>query len=628
MWAVRGRFASLWLSQVARILADNCLRVFVLLQLVQAGTAADRESAWHLLTALMVLPAVFFAPLNGAVSNSLPKPLVLTGSALYCSGVVLAFALAGGAWVACWALVAVGAAVYSPTRYALLPAAAQDGATSLTRVNALIEMGATVAIVAGWVLGGRLRDSLWWDLDAAVVLAGGLNVLAALTALLVWFRADVSRPERAGQAVAGFFRDVSRTLANRQARWSLLALSSLRGLAAAMMGALVAVVLGAGGDRFDEMLEVAIWVMVGIAAGSLLAGAQWHPRRALGLVPFGATGLFVGLVVAALGAVPALGLCVVLGAMGGLVNVPLAAAYQAAVPADARGNAMSVRNFADYLFMAVGAGSMFALSRLRLLDATGQLWVVAAVAGVWALLSWRALFRPALEQVLEMLIAPLYRIRARGPGLEHFPTHGPLLVVANHSAWFDPLWLGKVVPRRVIPMMTSVFYDLPLLRWLMKHVVQAIRVQAATFRREVPELDEAVAALDRGECVIIFPEGGLRRRADQPLRQFGQGVWRILRERPATPVVVCWIEGGWGSYCSYCKGPPTRNKRLDFRRRIDIAVEAPQVLDKALLGDRRATRAHLMQICLEARAYLGLEPLTAEPLDAEEGAGSKEAEME
>ena len=53
-----------------------------------------------------------------------------------------------------------------------------------------------------------------------------------------------------------------------------------------------------------------------------------------------------------------------------------------------------------------------------------------------------------------------------------------------------------------------------------------------------------------------------------PLSQFGQGVWHILHERPDTPVVVCWIEGGWGCYFSYYNGPPTVNKRFDWWRRI------------------------------------------------------------
>src|SRR5262249_32931450 len=171
---------------------------------------------------------------------------------------------------------------------------------------------------------------------------------------------------------------------------------------------------------------------------------------------------------------------------------------------------------------------------------------------------------------------------------------------------------------RITPMMTSLFYDLPGLRWLMRYVVQAIRVQHSRFRREAPELREAIAALDRGQCVVLFPEGAMRRSADKPLRQFGQGIWIILKERPQTPVVVCWIEGGWGSYWSYCNGPPTKNKRMDFWRRIEIAVGPAQLVDPALLEDQRAARAYLMAVCLETRRYLGLEEVAIEAVEPED----------
>src|SRR5262249_34598885 len=217
-----------------------------------------------------------------------------------------------------------------------------------------------------------------------------------------------------------------------------------------------------------------------------------------------------------------------------------------------------------------------------------------------ALLSWRTFLREALEQIVEVLLWPFYRICAHGPGARRIPLHGPLLAIANHCSWFDPLWLGKVIPRRITPMMTSRFFDLPVLRWLLTDVAKTIRVEASTFRREAPELQEAIAALDRGECVLIFPEAYMKRKEEQSLRQFGQGVWRILRERPNTPVVLCWIEGGWRSYTSYFGGPPTVNKRMDCCRRIDIGIEEPRVLDSPLLADQRATRAYLMRACLEA----------------------------
>ena len=39
------------------------------------------------------------------------------------------------------------------------------------------------------------------------------------------------------------------------------------------------------------------------------------------------------------------------------------------------------------------------------------------------------------------------------------------------------------------------------------------------FRREAPEVQDAIAALDRGQNVLIFPEGWLRRKEEQAVRR-------------------------------------------------------------------------------------------------------------
>ena len=165
-----------------------------------------------------------------------------------------------------------------------------------------------------------------------------------------------------------------------------------------------------------------------------------------------------------------------------------------------------------------------------------------------------------MEGTAEILLSVAYRVRACGPGLEHLPARGPCLLIGNHAAWFDPLFLAKIAPAPITPMMTSKFYALPILAWLMRHVVGTIRVPDKSLRHEAPELKEAVAALDRGECVVLFPEGFLRRKEDVPLRRFGRGVWQILSDRPQTPIFACWIEGAWGSYFSYRGGPPTKRQ--------------------------------------------------------------------
>src|SRR5262249_3792649 len=160
-----------------------------------------------------------------------------------------------------------------------------------------------------------------------------------------------------------------------------------------------------------------------------------------------------------------------LGFMGGLSNVPLRAVFQAAVPADARGNALAVSNTVNYLLQIALAVVVFGLVRVGALTPAGLIGLLIALTAIGAVASCWILRRSVIEQLTEILLWPIYRIEVHGPGVGQVPLRGPLLIIANHSAWLDPLWVGKVIPRQIVPMMTSDFYDLPGLRWLMKHVV-------------------------------------------------------------------------------------------------------------------------------------------------------------
>lgn len=618
-----------------RVLADNGLRIFVVLEIASFGARAQ-DSAWHMVNIFYYLPFIVLGPINGAIGNELPKRWVLVGSAAYCLGLTTAWSV----WIASpdrsnlfgfeptlWgielSLVMVGAAIFSPVRYALLPAAAQDAHMPLTRVNALIEMGASVAAVAGMILTAYLP--YWLTGNGAPEMAarqipivlGALviaNLICFLAALPVWFASDVRRPESAGRAVTGFFRDCRRIWRVADARDCLLLLAGFWGLLIAGTGAIFAFthVLHSL-DRQIDLLHALLMVATGTAAGAFLAGLQGHPRRALGLVPIGGIGMLAALAWAGMNSSSLLYPALALGFMAGLIMVPLRATYQGSVPADARGNALAVSNTANYLMVIVLALPIFALTRTQVIGGKGQVWLIAALAAGGALTAAWLFFREILEILIEIMIWPLYRIRGYGPGLDDFPMQGPVLVVVNHSAWLDPVWLAKVIPRRLTPMMTSLFYDKPILRWLMVRVVHAIRVEASEFRREAPELKQAVEALDRGECVVVFPEGRMRRRDDQLLTRFGQGIWHILRERPTIPVIPCWIEGGWGSYFSYFHGLPTTNKRFDCWRRIEVAVNEAEIISPAVLADQRVTRTHLMKACLKAREHLRLGPASLAP---------------
>jgi 1-acyl-sn-glycerol-3-phosphate acyltransferase len=623
----RVRFASLWLSQVARTLADNCLRMFVLFEVARGGSKAS-EAAWYQVSVFFILPFLVLAPVNGALSNALPRRGTLAGSAAFCFVASLLLTVLLGAspgphpwaWCAGLGVVMAGHAVYSPTRYALLPAVAHDTRLSLPLVTGLVEAGVATAVVAGLVLGVRLHGDTWSGVPAPLAAVLALNLFAVVAALPVHFPSDVRRPEPPARAVAGSFRDTARVWQDAEARGTLIGLVGFLGLMVAGAGAVLAYSggLGEGGEK-GVVSRALIAISIGAALGSLLAGLQGHPRRALGLVPPAATGMLLALVAAAFSADVAWP-CLALGVTGGILNVPLRAAYQAAVPADARGNGMAVLDAAYRLAAVLLMALLFGLVHLGVLGPAGQLALLAALAAAGALAAWWFLARDSLELLVEILIWPLYRIHGRGPGVGRVPPRGPLIVLANHAAWIDPFVVAKVVPRRLFPMMTSAFFDLPVVHWLMTRVVHAIRVPVVYVRHEAPELKDAIAVLDRGDALLIFPEGWIRRRDDRLLRQFGQGIWHILSQRPQTPVVACWIEGAWGSLLSFRGGPPLKGKPPDLWRRIDVVISEPQVLDPALLKDDRATRTHLMRVCLGLRGELGLEvPKEVEPLLEEGG---------
>jgi 1-acyl-sn-glycerol-3-phosphate acyltransferase len=378
----------------------------------------------------------------------------------------------------------------------------------------------------------------------------------------------------------------------RRDRRTIVAAAALVCLTAPTVALLVYDVPGDDATRRGPLFGLAVAALAGAAIPFL----YWAPYRALGLVTYGA----LGWVAAAAHGVYwrewpgwAHGLPL------GLVAAALARGW--------RGTERVEENYVLAAAVLVGAGVSWGfVVAERPFTAAG--YFVLAVALAVLALGLARLFRPLFELTVEPLLWVMYAVRGRGPGLVEFPRTGPCLVIANHACWLDPLFLAKLLPRPVTPMMTARFYDQPVIHRLMV-AFGVIRVPEKAMKKDAPEIQEAIAALDRGECVVIFPEGYLRRSEERVLRRFGQGIWQILQARPATPVFACWIEGGWGSYMSYYNGPPTKNKKKDFRRPIGVGVSAAVTVPADVLADHLPTRIHLMNLVLAARAHLDLPAL-------------------
>jgi 1-acyl-sn-glycerol-3-phosphate acyltransferase len=105
---------------------------------------------------------------------------------------------------------------------------------------------------------------------------------------------------------------------------------------------------------------------------------------------------------------------------------------------------------------------------------------------------------------LTPVVRALYRLEVRGQ--EHVPPVGPLVVAANHDSVLDPFVLAAAIPRPTRYLGKAGLWRVPLLRrWL--DDVEAIPVERG--RSDVGAIEAAIAALEAGEVVSIFPEGGV-----------------------------------------------------------------------------------------------------------------------
>ncbi|MFO0969814.1 MAG: lysophospholipid acyltransferase family protein [Gemmataceae bacterium] len=588
------RLLLLGVGQLSTLIGAVMGGLFVTLEI---GRRAGGDGAGLAVLLAAALPALILIPALAALSRPFSRQVVLRWASMYVVFVSLPFAFLQEYWLLWWGLVSLGLAVVLPLRASLAHTAAREMHAGATRMRTAALFYSFAAVFVGAVAGYALSRHEGPGLPLPFGYALGFFALALATTLTPPFRRDQTAP-RDAHTGASVWRDVWEAPAFR---WAL----PLGGVIRGGFWALLLWLFLTLPSTLPERLHALTLFILGAAVACLLLTIEGHPRRLLGFLPWALVALAVVLLLAAFAEDP-LDLVPALGWIAGFLLPPLHSALEMELHEAERLPAEALRRAADVLAALLWGGLLLLAHNLLGVSVAALLFVLAVFALAGAIAAFIQRRRDTAELVLEGLMLPFWRVHATGPGLTLMPPRGPVILLANHASWFDPIFLGKVSPRKLLPMMTSVFYDSPKLNWLMR-LGEAIRVESARFRRETPELDEAVATLDRGQALLVFPEGAMRRRDEQWLRHFGQGIVRILRERPHTPVITCWIEGNWGSYFSYRDGLPTKNKRMDFWRSIRVALAAPRHIDPALLEDQRAARRHLMELVAKTRTLLGLE---------------------
>ncbi len=137
-----------------------------------------------------------------------------------------------------------------------------------------------------------------------------------------------------------------------------------------------------------------------------------------------------------------------------------------------------------------------------------------------------------------------YRIRLHSP--DQVPAQGGALLVGNHISWLDGI-LMLIASRRHVRMIVYAGNFQAKLMQRAAHRWGAILIAPGP-KSIVRALQEARAAIQNGDVVGLFPEGGISRSG--VMQTFKPGLMRIIDGVDA-PVIPMYLDGLWGASSAF-----------------------------------------------------------------------------
>ena len=196
--------------------------------------------------------------------------------------------------------------------------------------------------------------------------------------------------------------------------------------------------------------------------------------------------------------------------------------------------------------------------------------------------AWR-LPKEMARVMLWWILRTMYRMRVTGE--QHVPEKGPALLISNHSSWMDGAIVLLMTHRRARAIAWAGNFQSGFARWFANFA--GIILISGGPKSILKGIREARAALENGELLCVFPEGGLSRTVQ--LQAFKPGILKIV-EGLDVPILPVYIDQMWGSLMSYSGGKVFWKWPTAIRRPLSVTIGKPTYPPHELFQLRQAVQ--------------------------------------
>ncbi|MCH7720444.1 MAG: MFS transporter [Planctomycetes bacterium] len=595
-------FMLLWCAYAVSALGDHLSEMALLATQGALEPGVDVLPLHARISFLFFVPFFVLGPFTGLLADRFPRRgLMVLADAVRCAvmfgfPVLIAWTSHWGSWGAFFPLLIVGAfaALFSPARLALLPTLVRP--TQLVRANAMIAglgiIATMVAALGGGYLAQHYKPAVAFRLDALTFVASA--------AFLIFIAAPRQpRPHREIGVWSTLGQGFAYVGSHRRVIQLILVATVVWGCGAVVRSSIPAIVKDVYGGDYVTLGSYQMYLGVGFVVGATLLALLGNALRSEIAITWGLMGITASITLLALSVflpmapqwAGRLGAVAIIGS--GMFAVSVMASFdsllQRIVPDRYRGRVMGVKDVCSLGGLLLATG-LIGIPRWENLDA----WVGYILLGVVAILLVAATMSlvirirasripPILQASMnlnEFLMRIVYRFKQIGRN--HVPRSGAVIVVSNHHASPDPLFLLAACSHRPLAFMIAREYaNIPIAGFFIR-LVDCIPVNRTG--RDISSTKAALRHLKAGGSLGIFVEGGI---VDPDQAASPKDGAALLALRTGTQVIPAHISGT--RYCpGLIQGFLTRHRaRVRFGPPVDLSNLAGYSGDRQVL--RQAT---------------------------------------